>query len=305
MAVFGRLRYSVAAVRAARHVPTPSALFCGHMQMAPLGAALARLMRIPLWLQVHGIEAWTLPSRQVRWGAERADLITSVSRYTRHRMIGGWWGGEPTRIRVLPNTVSVDFAPGPKSRALVDRYDLAGKKVLLTVSRLDASERYKGHECVIKALPKILQRHPGTLYLIVGSGDDAPRLRALVGSLDLSAKVRFAGRVAGTELAEHYRTADVFVMPSTGEGFGIVFIEAAACGLHVVGGNADGSLDALREGAVGEPVDPRNTEAIAAVVCQALEAAAPPNPAGVEAFSSIHFRHHVAALAREFVGAFE
>lgn len=298
-AVFERLHYSVAAARAAQRRPTPGALFCGHIQMAPLGAALARLIRVPLWLQVHGVDAWTPPSRQVRWGAECADLVTSVSRYTRRRMISGWWGGDPSRIRVLPNTVSNEFAPGPKPDALVDRYGLDGKKVLLTVSRLDASERYKGHDRVIEALPKILQRCPGALYLIVGDGNDAPRLRALVTSMDLGAHVRFAGRIAEPELAAHYRAADVFVMPSAGEGFGIVFLEAAASGLWVVGGNADGSLDALREGAVGEPIDPQDTEAIAAAVCRAFEASTPPGPARTEAFSSSHFRQHVAALAEE------
>ena len=301
VAVYGQLRYSIAAARAACRTQKPSALFCGHIHLAPLATALARLMRIPLWLQVHGIDVWTPPSRQVRWCAERADLITSVSRYTRHRMIGSWWGGDPARIRVLPNTVSDKFAPGPKPATLCERYGLAGKKVLLTVSRLATSERYKGHDLVIKALPKILQQHPGVLYLIVGDGDDEPRLRALVASMDLIAHVRFAGGVAGSELAEHYRAADVFVMPSTGEGFGIVFLEAAASGLHVIGGNVDGSLDALRNGTVGEPIDPRDTNAIAAAVCRALEAPTPPNPSSVEAFSQSHFSHHVAALAEEFL----
>ena len=107
----------------------------------------------------------------------------------------------------------------------------------MTVSRLASSERYKGHDRVIRSLPRVLLKHPETIYLIVGDGDDRPRLEALASEFGVRDKVRFAGLVAGEELPDYFRLADVFVMPSTGEGFGIVFLEAMACGIDVIGGN--------------------------------------------------------------------
>src|SRR5204863_3572114 len=133
---------------------------------------------------------------------------------------------DPTRVRVLPGTVDPRFRPGPKPHALLDRYDARGKKVLLTVARLSSSERYKGHDRVIRTLPRVLRDHPQTLYLIVGDGDDRARLEALALEFGVAEKVRFAGHIDAELLPDHFRLADVFVMPSTGEGFGIVFLEA-------------------------------------------------------------------------------
>jgi glycosyltransferase involved in cell wall biosynthesis len=117
--------------------------------------------------------------------------------------------------------------------------------------------------------------------------------------MGLGAHVRFTGFVPDCELADHYRAADVFIMPSTKEGFGIVFLEAAATGLHVIGGKADGSLDALRDGAIGEAINPMDVSEIAAAVCRAFEASSRPNPARVDVFSQENFHRHVAAITNE------
>lgn len=295
------LAYSGAALRLAMRIPQVSIIFCGHILMAPLAALLSRVTGAPIWLQVHGIDAWHTPSRHIRWAAEQAAVVTSVSRYTREKMIVNWWGGDPNRIHVLPNTLGGEFSPGPKPAVLVERYGLRGRKVLLTVSRIAAAEKYKGHDRVIKALPKIVSRHPETLYLIVGDGDDASRLRALVESMRLGHQVGFAGPVSGPELLDHYRAADVFIMPSTGEGFGIVFLEAAASGLHVIGGGMDGSLDALREGVIGEAIDPIDIDEITAAVCRAFEAPGRPDPNRVAAFSFDNFKQHAIAIADEIL----
>ena len=98
----------------------------------------------------------------------------------------------------------------------------------MTVSRLASSEQYKGHDRVIRTLPRLLSQHPETIYLIVGDGDDRPRLESLAVECGVAEKVQFAGLVPPEELPDYFRLADVFVMPSTGEGFGIVFLEAMA-----------------------------------------------------------------------------
>lgn len=299
-AIFCPVRFSVAAVKLARALPRDAVVFCGHLRMAPLCAAIARLIGAPMWLQVHGFDAWDRPTRTVLWGAEQADLVTSVSRYTRQRMIG-WWGRDPRGIRVLPNTVGAEFQPAPKSTALVHRYALAGRKVLLTVSRIMVADDYKGHRHVLASLPTIAARHPEVLYLIVGDGDGVPRLRDEVVRLQLEDHVRFTGHVSPEELPDHYRAADVFIMPSTREGFGIVFVEAAACGVHVIGGSMDGSVDALRDGNLGEIIDPVDRVQIVSSVCRALEALSSPDPSRAAVFSVDRFNGHVGSIVEEIV----
>lgn len=297
-----RASYSLAAFRTARGLGPFDAVFCGHLLMAPLAALIARRMRARLWLQVHGVDAWDQPSRQVGWAAAQAGLVTSVSRFTRARMISTWWHGDPASVRVLPNTVGDHFRPGPKPASLAARYGLAGRKVLLTLARINVADRYKGHERVIAALPRIREREPRTAYVIAGDGDDAPRLRALAATLGLSEHIRFVGRIPEEEIADHYRLADAFIMPSTKEGFGIVFLEAAACGTPVIGGNADGSWDALREGTLGEAIDPGDIEAIASAVCAALARGRSIDASAVRVFAKANFTRHVCELAEAFVG---
>jgi phosphatidyl-myo-inositol dimannoside synthase len=299
--IFNRFAYSIAALKLARALPNRSVIFCGHIRMVPLAAALSRFTGAFLWLQVHGDDAWPAPRWHVRWGAERSDLITSVSRYTRDRMIAGWWKGDPARIRVLPNTVDDEFQPGPKPKELIARHGLADKKVLLTVSRIAVTDHYKGHDRVIAALPAILQHHPEAVYVIAGDGDYVPQLKALVSKLGLMEHVRFVGRVPADELVDHYRLADVFIMPSTEEGFGIVFLEAASSGIHVIGGRRDGSWDALREGRVGVAIDPLSPQEIVESVCLALEAPSQPDPKRASVFSQRNFRSHVAGLVNQVI----
>lgn len=148
---------------------------------------------------------------------------------------------------------------------------------------------------MIAALPEVIARCPEAVYLIVGDGDDRSRLEELAAQMGLSKSVIFAGRVADDEVPFYYRLADVFVMPSTGEGFGIVFLEAAAAGLPVVGGNRDGSVDALADGAIGTLVDPSDQQALVNALLERLEQGCGESR-GLERFSVPAFRGHVAAL---------
>jgi phosphatidylinositol alpha-1,6-mannosyltransferase len=260
----GRIAYSLTALRTAI-TGRFDIVFCGHLSMAPLAAVIAKLRRIPLWVQVHGVEAWEELSAVHRRSVEAAALVTSVSRYTRRRLLE-WVSIDPARLRVLPNTVDSRFQPGPKPAYLLDRHSAWGRRVIMTVSRLATLERYKGHDRVITLLPEILSVYPDTIYLIVGDGDDRPRLETLSAALGLAEKVQFVGQVSGEELPDYFRVADVFVMPSTGEGFGIAFLEALACGIPVIGGNQDGSLDALCDGALGTAIRPEDRQELSSAM---------------------------------------
>jgi phosphatidyl-myo-inositol dimannoside synthase len=246
-------------------------VFCGHLNMAPLASGICTVLNVPLWLQVHGIEVfWHEPSALKRRSVQSARIVTTVSRHTRRRLLH-WIGIDPARVKVLPNTVNPQFQPGPKPAYLLDRHAVGGKKVLLTVSRLDSRERYKGHDRVIRTLPRVLQQHPDTIYLIVGDGDDRLRLDSLTVECGVAKNVQFAGLVPPEELPHYFRLADVFVLPSTGEGFGIVFLEAMATGVRVIGGSQDGSRDALCDGALGTLVDPENIEELTSAILAALD----------------------------------
>ncbi len=113
---------------------------------------VGRWLKAPMWLQTHGIDAWDCPARLVRAASERSELITTVSRYTKRRLLS-WASIAPERVRVLPNTFRPMFAPGPKDRNLLARVGLANRKVILTVSRLSKSDQYKGHTLVIPKEP--------------------------------------------------------------------------------------------------------------------------------------------------------
>ena len=297
-----RLAYSLTALSEARTHRPVHIVFCGHLFMAPLAAVIAKLHRAPLWVQVHGIEAWQETSGLHRRSLEMATLVTSVSRYTRRRLLA-WAGVDPDRVKVLPNTFDPVFTPGPKPVYLLDRYAAHGKKILMTISRLAASERYKGHDHVIRVLPRVISEHPETIYLVVGDGDDRPRLEALASKYGVRDRVKFAGSALAEELPDYLRLADLLVMPSTGEGFGIVFLEAMAAGVDVIGGNRDGSLDPLADGVLGRSVDPENESELTAAICAALCDPGPPTDRA-ERFALPAFGAHLEALiASNFVNA--
>ncbi len=290
----GKLAYGLAAFRAARREGPHDVVFCGHLHLAPLATIVARYLRRPLWLQLHGVEAWRPPTPWQRWAANRASLVTAVSRFTRRRFLA-LHGADPARVRVLPNAVDARFTPGAKPDYLLDRHRLRGKKVLLTVGRLDPLEGRKGHDRVIAALPALIKICPDIVYLIAGKGEDRARLAALARPLGVEDRVVFAGMVEARELADYYRLADVFVMPSSQEGFGIVFLEAAACGLKVIGGDRDGSADALADGAIGVAIDPADPDALVRVIADALTGHGP-DPARVRRFGFDNFSSHVCDL---------
>ena len=291
-----QIAYSIASLRAAVTLGPFDFVYCGHLHLSPLAGFIAWFLGVPLWLQLHGCEAWEKTSRGQRWAAERAMLITSVSRHTRTRFLSVA-GVEPSHVRVLPPTVDGCFCPGAKPDDLLDRCGLRGKLVLLTVGRLDPYERRKGHDRVIAALPKIMTEFPDVVYLIVGYGEDRTRLEALARNLGVDRNVLFAGNVTPDELPQTYRLADLFVMPSTQEGFGIVFLEAAASGVRVIGGNIDGSMDALADGAIGRAINPASAHALVVAVREGL-AAGGVDPSAVRRFCFENF----AACVRELIG---
>jgi len=247
----GWIGYSIAALRTVLF-RSVDLVFCGHLFMAPLAALITRLKGAKLIVQTHGIEAWPRPSRTQRAALEAADLVLCVSRYTRAAVLS-WAAIAPERLLVVPDTVREAFTPGDGS---IQRAALAlqGKRVLLTVGRMDSRERYKGHDRVIAAISNLVAKGHDICYVVVGEGADRIRLEALARGAGVSERVRFLGRVGLQTLVEIYRMADLFVMPSTGEGFGVAFLEAMASGTPALGLGVAGARDALADGRLGMAV---------------------------------------------------
>ena len=244
----GWIGYSVAALRTALLRPV-ELVFCGHLFMAPLAALITRLKGAKLIVQTHGIEAWPRPSRAQRAALEAADLVLCVSRHTRSAVLS-WAAIAPERVLVVPDTVREAFTPGDGSTQRAS-LGLEGKRILLTVGRMDARERYKGHDRVIAAISSLVAKGHDICYLVVGEGADRIRLETLARDARVSERVRFLGRVGLQTLVELYRMADLFVMPSTGEGFGVAFLEAMASGAPALGLDVAGARDALGDGQLG------------------------------------------------------
>jgi phosphatidyl-myo-inositol dimannoside synthase len=286
----GRIGYVQSALRGTLGRPVQM-VFCGHLYMAPLAMRVARWHRAKLIVQMHGIEAWQRPSRLQQRAVEAADLILCVSRYTRARVIE-WAAIAPERVRVLPNTVGEAFIPGDAS-ALRLAWGLQDKRVLLTVGRMDAREGYKGHDRVIAALPQLMAAGHEIVYVVVGDGDDRARLQNLAAERGVAEHVRFVGVLGQDALAEAYRMADLFVMPSSGEGFGIVFLEAMACGTLALGLAAGGAVDPLADGEFGALA----SEAEFASVLARLLVTPKPDPQTLAA--AVRHRFGYAAFSRQ------
>jgi glycosyltransferase involved in cell wall biosynthesis len=140
----------------------------------------------------------------------------------------------------------------------------------MTMGRMPDADRAKGFDEVLEAMPSLLKRFPDLVYLLVGDGPDRVRLERKAKFLGVEGAAVFAGRISEAEKADHYRLADVYAMPSTGEGFGFVVLEALACGLPVVASNQDGTFEAVRGGKLGATVSPKDQEGLIREIVGAL-----------------------------------
>jgi phosphatidyl-myo-inositol dimannoside synthase len=274
---------------------------CGHINLLPAAFLARRLLSgvrssssrgraaVPLALFMHGLDVWK-PHRSVvvRSLVRRIDAFVSVSAFTRDRFIR--WSQVPAeKGLLLPNCVDLTgFRPGEKDPLLLKKYGLSGRRVLMTLGRL-LPDRPKGIDEVLGLLPELAKKVPDISYLIVGDGPDRSRLAAKTVQSGVGDRVVFAGRVSEPEKAAHYRLADAFVMPGYGEGFGIVYLEALACGIPVLASTLDASREALLDGEMGLLVDPRNQAELRQGLLRVLQQPRGRVPPGLEHFSFPNF----------------
>ncbi|KAF3889669.1 MULTISPECIES: glycosyltransferase [Nostocales] len=237
----------------------PNLIFSTHLNFSVAAYQLKQVTNIPYCTIAHGIEAWDIKSSSIKTALHHADLILAVSNYTRDRLLKEQ-NLDPHKVALLPNTFDASrFKPASKPAYLLAQYKLTPQQpVILTVARLAKGEQYKGYDKVLQALPLIRKVIPDIHYIIIGKGDDRSRIEQIIAQLELQGCVTLAGFVPDEHLCDYYNLCDVYAMPSKGEGFGIVYLEALACGKPVLAGNQDGAIDALCHGELGALVNPED-----------------------------------------------
>lgn len=250
----------------------PDLVIATHLNFTVAAYWLKRLAGVPYWAIAHGVEAWNIQKPALQTALRHADRILAVSNYTRDRLLKEQ-NLDPTKVLLLPNTFDPSrFKIASKPHYLLERHGLKPEQpVILTVNRLASQESYRGYDKILEALPQIRQAIPNVRYIIAGKGDDRPRLEQEIQQRQLHECVTLAGFVPDSELGDYYNLCDLFALPSKLEGFGIVYLEALACGKPTLGGDRDGAIDALCRGELGALVDPDDTDAIAQTLVQILQ----------------------------------
>lgn len=231
-------------------------------------------LSIPVVVLAHGMEFPQHPTarkhKRIASSFAKASAVIANSTYTARQLADYLPSG------IVPVVINPPIGPQPAA-SLAMRTRLAEwleghKPVLLTLSRL---EPRKGIDQVIRALPDLLSQHPDLVYLVAGGGEDADRLKHLVTELDLTAHVRFLGRVDDDMKAALFERATVFAMPvrregSSVEGFGISYCEAAWYGVPLLAGSEGGAVDAVHDGVTGLVCDGANTHSVSQALVRLL-----------------------------------
>ncbi|MCJ9752067.1 glycosyltransferase family 4 protein [Neorhizobium sp. BETTINA12A] len=251
-------------VHSAVTAPNCKILFLGHINLLPVGL-LCKLLspRIKLVLFVHGDEVWNDPAyRRMRFYeplmARALSRIASVSTFTASRMQKAF------------NLPAGKFTLFPNAVDDIDRRPQKSGRNILTVARLDQHDRGKNIDALIKAVALLKRWNLECVLQIVGEGPLKSELASLAWELAVEDRVEFLGRVSDARLAGIYAQACLFAMPSSKEGFGIVFLEAWLHGLPVICGTQDAAVEIITDGVDGFAVNPSDTETLAAKIAMLL-----------------------------------
>jgi phosphatidyl-myo-inositol dimannoside synthase len=244
----------------------PAAYVYDLLGPARLQAWLPGPLRGPYLVPLYGIEVWQPLTGDRARALRNATVRLAISSHTVARAAAANPGlGE---IAVLPLCLEERQPQGEVDRELLDR---AGEGYVLIVGRLAASERYKGHAELLVACAELRDGRPDLRLVIAGDGDDRQRLTALAADLGLTDRVRFTGFVSEATLAELYRRAAIFALPSRGEGFGLVYLEAMRAGKPCVALSGTAAAEVVEDGVTGLLVVPEDRAGLARALVRLLD----------------------------------
>ena len=269
---FGRskLRFILAALQIARK--KPRVVLAAHANLAPITSWMKRLApRTKIIVMAHGVEVWQpLPARR-HAALLAADIALAASTSTVQKL---------TEVQQMP-LEKIRKLPWPLDPEVLAMAGAPAKlpapaafppsPVILTVGRWAASEQYKGVDDLVRALAYLRATFPSLTLAAVGAGDDLQRLQKLAADLGVAGEVRFLTGLSKLELAACYARADIFALPSTGEGFGLVFLEAMAFGEPLVAAACGGSTDVVQDGVNGLLVPPHDLKSLTEALSRLLE----------------------------------
>jgi phosphatidylinositol alpha-1,6-mannosyltransferase len=215
-------------------------IICGHVNLLRV-AQLARWLNpaIETWLVAHGVEVWRPFSAGEQRMLQETDRILCVSDYTRRQIAGHCAGLAPGRLVVQANALDPQFTASAVPGAT------ATSGLLLVISRLVQADSYKGVDHLIATLPEVRKTVPNARLRIIGDGNDRGRLEGLARAGGCAEAIEFLGRVSDADLRRNLAQCQVFALPSQGEGFGLVYLEALAHGKPCIAANAGGAPEVI------------------------------------------------------------
>ncbi len=269
-----KLRFIFAAIRQGKQ---SNIVILSHINLLMVGWLIKKISpSTRIMLFAHGIEVWESLGSRKKMMLSCCDKIIAVSEFTSQKL-QELHNIPAASCSVLNNCLDpyLAFAPAVTGKCnLRAKYGYSKEDIVLfTLTRLASKERYKGYDKVLQAMVPLKKKYPNLRYLLAGSYDALEKtyLDELIKNLHLENSVTIAGFIKEEDLVDHFSIANIYVMPSMKEGFGIVFIEAMYYGLPVIAGNKDGSVDALCNGKLGILVDPQDIGAIEKSIEQILQ----------------------------------
>jgi phosphatidyl-myo-inositol dimannoside synthase len=260
---FGRqkLRFVRAALKTARL--RPRCVFASHPNLAPVATAMRIAGKRPLVIiGTHGIEVWRPLPFLRRRALRAADIVLAPSSDTARKLAQIQFIPEG-KIHRLPWPLDPEFlALAASAENLPLPVGFPHGQIVLTVGRWAASERYKGADLLIRAVASLAAEFRELQLVLAGSGDDLPRLQQLARETDIPSRIHFLTHFSRQELASCYARADIFALPSSGEGFGLVFLEAMALNKPVIGASLGGIPDIVTNGETGCLIDPKDSTSL-------------------------------------------
>lgn len=272
----------------------------GHVNYAPLGWLLKKLRPQSRYgVMLYGVDAWRRLPWTKRRALQRADFLISISDYTKQRAVESN-ALIADQVFLLPNALESIVAEPPEAESSAPA---GAATILLSVCRLEQNEQYKGVDNVIEILPEVARRVPDVRYVVVGGGTDLERHKHLAGKHGVAGRVHFLGVVSNADLLAGYRDCDVFVMPSAGEGFGFVFLEAMKHGKAIVAANSGGAPEVVEDQVNGRLVEYGNKQELAQALielCLDPEKRSRLGAAGYqrlqERFTFVHFKQKLTEI---------